>query len=184
MHVMMPAAGQARYLSKSATWNERGFSLIEAVIAIAVLGLGLVGIAGMQVVSLTGNVDSNDLTIAANLNADMMERIRFNWRNAAVYNGLDTRNPATALILAQPEASGDYTQWQARLAASGLRNAYGSVSVTVTGPLGLTQQLITTTIWWNQKMSYAGAGLAAAGASGGTQFRLRKVVYSTTITPT
>ena len=39
----------------------------------------------MQGISLGKNVDANELTLATNLAADMVERIQFNRRNAIIY---------------------------------------------------------------------------------------------------
>ena len=84
--------------------------------AAVVLAIGLLALAGMQGISLGKNVDANELTLATNLAADMVERIQFNRRNAIVYKNIDTlnasTNPASNIM-----ASGDYTQWQARLQA-------------------------------------------------------------------
>src|SRR5581483_2583839 len=54
--------------------TERGFSLIEAMIALAILSFGLLAVAGMQSFALTGNVDASELTVVSNVAADMMER--------------------------------------------------------------------------------------------------------------
>ena len=58
--------------------------------AAVVLAIGLLALAGMQGISLGKNVDANELTLATNLAADMVERIQFNRRNAIVYQSIDT----------------------------------------------------------------------------------------------
>ena len=47
--------------------------LSSAALAL-VLAIGLLALAGMQGISLTKNVDANELTLVTNLAADMMER--------------------------------------------------------------------------------------------------------------
>lgn len=172
-----------------ASHRQAGFSLIESLIALAVLSFGLLAIAGMQSFALSGNIDSNELTVVSNLAADMMERIRFNWRNAASYNGINTTQPATQPPAAQPQARGDYTQWQARLAAANLSNVVGRVTVAASGPVGLQQNLVTVTVNWMQRTNYAGT---AQGTTTGTSttnvrpnqiFVTRTLTLSTTITP-
>ena len=135
---------------------ERGFSLIESMIALTILSIGLLAIAGMQGFAISGNVDANDVTLATNLSADIMERIRFNSRNALAYNGIDTATAGTQPPTSQPMARGDYTQWQARLTASGLSNARGTVAVVSSGPANLQQTQVTVTLTWSGKTAYVG----------------------------
>src|SRR5690242_20859395 len=73
--------------------NEKGFTLAEVMISAAILGVGVMGMAAMQGVSFTKNVDANDLSIVTNVAADMMERIQSNRRFAWAYNNLDTTGP-------------------------------------------------------------------------------------------
>lgn len=118
-----------------------GFSLIEGMAAAGILAVGLLALAGMQTIAMNRNVDANDLTVAANLAGAMMERIQFNRiraaTNASPYNGINTQAPGTQPNAAnEPQASGDYVQWTAALAASGLTNTFGTVVVTpiITNP--------------------------------------------------
>jgi type IV pilus assembly protein PilV len=132
--------------------GESGFTLIEVMLALMVLGVGLLGIAGMQEMALGRNVDAKELSVITNLAADMVERIRFNGRNVAAYNGIDTLSIATRPPNAQLMAQGDYDQWSARLAASGLRNVRGRVTVTAVGPqgtTGLNQNQVTVQVNWS-----------------------------------
>jgi type IV pilus assembly protein PilV len=130
-------------------FEEGGFSLIEGMLAAVMLSVGLLALAGMQGISLGRNVDANELTIATNLAADMVERIQFNRRNVAAYNNIDTLVGAT-----QPStnvmASGDYVQWQSRLIASRLSGVQGRVAVTATGPTApaLNQSLVNVQVTW------------------------------------
>jgi type IV pilus assembly protein PilV len=167
--------------------REAGFSLIEALIALTVLSIGLLAIAGMQTFALTVNVDSNDMSVVTNLAADMMERIRFNWKNATAYNGplgtgIDTQNALTQPPATQPMARGDYSQWQTRLAASGLTGARGIVMVTANGPAGLNQNLVTVVINWTNPT----ASMRRHGGAGADSFIFRNYQYvlTTMITPT
>ena len=132
--------------------GQNGFTLIEVMLALMVLGVGLLGIAGMQEMALGRNVDANELSVLTNLAADMVERIRFNGRNVTVYDGIDTLNVATRPPNAQVMAQGDYDQWSARLAASGLRNVRGRITVIAVGPqgaTGLNQNQVTVQVNWS-----------------------------------
>ena len=58
--------------------KEAGFTLIEVMFAVVFLSIGLLGIAAMQDIALSRNIDGRRVTVATNLAAEMLERIRFN----------------------------------------------------------------------------------------------------------
>lgn len=128
--------------------GQSGFTLIEGMIAAIVLAVGLLAVAGMQGISLSRNVDANEISRVTNVAADMVERIQFNRKNATAYNNIDTLNAATQPPTTQPMARGDYTQWQALLNASGLTGVQGLVTVAATGPANLNQSQVTVRINW------------------------------------
>lgn len=134
--------------------DKGGFTLIEGMLAVVVLAVGLLALAGMQGMALGRNVDANELTLATNLAADMMERIQFNRRNAIVYANIDTRNSAT-MPASNVMARGDYSQWKARLEATQLRSSslaivQGIVAVVPIGPSNppLNQNQVTVQVSW------------------------------------
>lgn len=110
-------------------------SLIESLIALLVLALGLLGLAGMQARLLAENRLSNQRAVAIGLIDDMMNRMQFNrlaamtgitaspptagsyelaW-SAAATNAQDCiGNQCTGAEMAQS----DLNQWRANLAAS------------------------------------------------------------------
>jgi type IV pilus assembly protein PilV len=132
--------------------GEDGFTLLEGMMAAVVLAIGLLALAGMQGIALGRNVDANELTLATNLAADMVERIQFNRRNALIYNNIDTltasTNPTSNIM-----ASGDYIQWQTRLQQSRLPGVQGRVAVTNTGPINppLNQSQVVVMVNWQSK---------------------------------
>jgi type IV pilus assembly protein PilV len=118
------------------------------MMAAVVLGIGLIAIAGMQGIALSRNVDANELTLASNLAADMVERIQYNRRNAIVYNNIDTLLPSTQPTM-NTMASGDYTQWKARLESARLGAVNGRVTVSdiVMNP-SLKQSTVAVQVRW------------------------------------
>jgi type IV pilus assembly protein PilV len=66
--------------------RERGFSLLEVLVALLVLSIGLLGIAGLQTFSLKFNHQSYERTQATVLISEMYEKIIAN--PAAARNGL------------------------------------------------------------------------------------------------
>ena len=167
-HIQMPRINQ-----------ESGFTLIEGMIAGAILSIGVLALAGMQGIALTHNVDSTELTRATNLAAEMIERIQYNRKNIGQY-GIDTSNatPCPQNAGTQAMAKGDCDQWVALLSnpqVSGLVNVRGVVTVPVV-PVGtlatlLNQYPVTVTVSWT-------------GAAGETKVaRPKQVVLTTTVSP-
>jgi len=56
--------------------NDKGFTLLEVLIAILILSVGLLGMASLTVAIINGNKFSNDLTTATTLAQDKMEDVR------------------------------------------------------------------------------------------------------------
>jgi len=159
--------------------GQSGFTLIESMVAMAILATGLLALAAMQSISLTRNVDSTELTRATNLAADMIERVQNNRQNVGQY-AIDTSNgtPCPQSPVTQPMAKGDCDQWVQLLAnqqASGLANVRGVIVVPVT-PAGTLNTLlnaypVTVTISWT-------------GATGETKVaRPKQVTLTTTVSP-
>ncbi len=73
--------------------NQQGFSLLEVLIAISVLAIGVLGMAGLQGLALRASQDSYYRTVAAVLVKDMKSRIEANQEygdsGTAVYNYLN-----------------------------------------------------------------------------------------------
>lgn len=132
--------------------GEQGFTLLEGMLAAVLLGIGLLAMSGMQAIALVKNVDANELTRITTVASDMMERIQFNRRNAASYNGIDTKSPANCNAIsatAQPQAKGDCLLWDSLVDGTQLENIQGTVAVSnVIAPTVLGQRNVTVTITW------------------------------------
>lgn len=63
-----------------------GFSLIEVLVAVFIMGVGVLGIVGLQVLTVQNNRNALYRAEAAQLAYDMMDRIR---ANADIDNGID-----------------------------------------------------------------------------------------------
>lgn len=72
-----------------------GFTLIEVLIAVLVLGIGLLGVAGLQSVALSMNQGSYVRTQATVLARDISDRMRAN-RQAAIDGAYDMSAGASA----------------------------------------------------------------------------------------
>ena len=104
---------------------QEGVGLLEVLITIVVLALGLLGLAGLQTVSLQLNQGALVRSQASNLAYDITERIRANWSDAAAYNIDVDDEPESS-----PEtiAARDIKEWRDALAAT-LPDGKGSVEV-------------------------------------------------------
>lgn len=166
--------------------TESGFTLLEGMIATAILSVGVIAMTAMQGIAITRNVDSTELTLATTLASEMLERIQFNRRNATAYAGLDidTANPTPnpcAFPVTQTMAQGDCVQWQAMMRnqgvsgisqASVLTGVRGVVTVNpvVTNP-PLNQATVAVVVTWR------GRSMGTTAASP------RRVTLNTTIAP-
>ena len=63
----------------------RGFTLIEVLITILVMGIGLLGFALLQTMNLRFSQSANYRTQATNLATDLLDKMRMNRRFAAQY---------------------------------------------------------------------------------------------------
>lgn len=122
------------HLSHVSVVGCRGFTLIEVMVAGAILTIGILTLAGMQAIALSKNVNANELTLATNLASDMIERIRFTGDNnsslvTTLYNGINTSNVATCNAITNTQVQGDCNQWRALLTNSGLNAVRGQVNV-------------------------------------------------------
>ena len=73
---------------------ERGFSMIELLVAVLVMGIGVLGITGLQMVSLQNNRGALVRAEAVQLAYDMLDRVRAN--PGSNYGGLALAAPPTA----------------------------------------------------------------------------------------
>ena len=109
-----------------------GFSLLEAMVALVVLSVGMLGIAALHGQSLTAGRTAQLRTHAVNLAGDMADRIRINRLGAAAYEGPAANNecdPQTGggVDCTPAEmAAHDLFVWHAQLARL-LPNGAGSV---------------------------------------------------------
>ncbi|NLZ17263.1 MAG: type IV pilus modification protein PilV [Desulfobulbaceae bacterium] len=55
--------------------SQQGFTLIEVMIAIIILGIGLLALITMQSTGIFGNATANQITVSSNLAANRIERI-------------------------------------------------------------------------------------------------------------
>ena len=64
--------------------KNKGFTLIEVLVAVVVLSVALLALAGLQIISIRGNSFGNHMTEAATLAKDLMEEMKNSeWKQIA-----------------------------------------------------------------------------------------------------
>ena len=97
--------------------RQRGVSIVEALVALVVLSVGMLGIANMYLESLRSNRTARARTVAIQLVNDMADRIRSNRGGLADYNNTQGNAPAAGKDCSKNEctpkevAQYDLSQW-------------------------------------------------------------------------
>ena len=102
--------------------KQQGFTLLEVLIAVLVLSIGLIGLAGMQMLGVKNNNSATMRSQAVFLTQDISDRMRANIANAGNYVVTDT---PTCAAICDPAAgcSGseladyDVCDWRAAVAS-------------------------------------------------------------------
>ena len=137
---------------QNSNWHDRGFSLIESMVALVVLSFGLLGVAAMQGVAIQGNVFAKDVTVATNATQEILERIRLHATDRirlSAYDGMDT-----AVTMTRPSsnpARSDYDAWQQQLGALRLSSGSGIVAVQFDQP-AIGMSTVTATVRWQNSV--------------------------------
>jgi type IV pilus assembly protein PilV len=129
--------------------RQRGTTLIEAMVAMLLLMVGLLGVLGMKVVGLKYAGQANGRAAAALSAAEIIDRLRANPVLAAAgsYNIALTATPVAVGI-----ATTDITQWRQNIAAN-LPSGKGSVTVATVG----TVVTATVVLQWTERSAENGA---------------------------
>jgi len=125
-----------------------GFTLLEVLIALLVLSIGMLGVAGMQISSLKASQNTFYRSQGNMLAYEMMDRISVNAASVASYGGVNTTsnnysstNCETSACVAAAIAAFDIAQWEINL-ASALPSGNGSIAVAA--------GLVTVTVRWDE----------------------------------
>jgi type IV pilus assembly protein PilV len=128
-----------------------GFSIVEAMVALLVLSVGMLGIAGLYVTTLRASGSALFRTHAVNLAADMADRIRANPTAGNAYGGAAADNNCVAggADCSPPQlAADDVFRWLNEIAAvlpddGDINTPQGTVAVA-----GANPRTYTITVSW------------------------------------
>ena len=123
---------------------QRGVSLVEAMIALLVISIGLLGIASLQITAMNQNASSFHHSQAVWYAYNMSDRIRANLSQFAGYNGIDTgandysRDCMSSRCSAADMITADAADWETMVS-----NLPGGVGI-ISNP---GNELLVTVMW-------------------------------------
>lgn len=143
--------------------RERGLSLIEVLVAIVVLSVGLLAMAGLQLTGLRASQGAGLRAQAATLASDMAERMRANLADASNYDiNFGDAAPGGTSVREQ-----DIAEWLRQIAA--LPAGAGQIEV----DMGTRTALIS--VRWDDTRA---SGPAADGSATLSQFSIRTRLWN------
>jgi len=103
--------------------HQRGFSLIEVLVAVLIVAVGILGVAGLQVVSLQQNRSALIRAEALQLGNDILDRMRANPLTSYAPVGVDdappsAKNCVTSSCNRDEMAEYDIAQWKCSINSS------------------------------------------------------------------
>lgn len=126
-------------------FDQGGFSLLEVLVTLAILSIGLMGLAFLQAQGLHLNTSAYSRTQASILAGDIIDRMRLNAANAGSYVSTSSdATPADCDWILAPEAQNDLDCWYGRLQES---LPGGDGQITLDGGTGL----VTVTVSWQER---------------------------------
>ena len=146
--------------------HQKGFTLLEVLVAIVVLSIGLLGLAGLMASSVRNNHSAYQRTQAAWLAYDMVDRMRAN-RTAAV-DPLAANNYNVAIGAASASsglALADVNDWKTALVTT---LPAGNGSIAVTAATGAT----IVVVQWNDARGTGGDPLNPLQGNSAQQVRV------------
>ena len=125
--------------------KQSGFTLLEVLVAVLVLAIGLLGLAGLMTSSIRNNQSAYQRTQATWLAYDIVDRMRVN-RAAALASNYNTALGSPVTCVASPALAGamaaqDLTDWKNQIACA-LPAGDGAVAVQA-------NRTVTVTVQWN-----------------------------------
>lgn len=121
--------------------SQRGATLIEVLVTLLVLSIGLLGMAGLEALSMQSNHSAYYRSQATFLSYDISERMRAN-RTAALGGGYDVDFPASSSenAVSGDRAAQDKAQWL---------NSLASILPAGTGKVTRSGTLVSIEIRWD-----------------------------------
>lgn len=150
---------KATCMNRAAVRRQRGISMVESLVALVVIGVGMLGIAGLYLSSLQSSRTAKLRSYAVELAGSIADKIRANRDAAAAYDtskyggAPKTKDCDTKTCLAADIAQDDLAHWIEDIKAQlpGAAKVKGTVTVTDRAAPNLDSYLITVT--WREANS-------------------------------
>ena len=113
----------------------KGFTLLEVLVALVILSVGLLGLAGLQTTGIRNNHSANLRSQATILAYDITDRIRANKANSAAYAVAIGSDPSGGATVAE----GDIDEWLNALSER-LPDGDGSIEINA--------EIVTIQVQW------------------------------------
>lgn len=140
---------ECRIIDNSPSRTQGGFSLIEVLIALVVLGVGLLGLGLLQTMNLRYTQSANQRTVATNMASELLDTIRTNRSVAATY-AMDESNFSAVTVdnatgcgtMANLSATENVTRWRCEIREKLGPDAYARVVVAM--------PQVTVSVFWKE----------------------------------
>ena len=153
-----------------------GFTMLEILIAIVILSIGLLGLAGLHAAGLKNTQNANYRTVAMFQAYDMADRMRSNAEGLynGAYDNITTSIPSDPGCISTGctySQLGDYDQrvWNQNNAAW-LPSGRGTVKVSGTNP---NEEYVITVMWDEYRTGATGIGCSGDSSTDLTCFSVR-----------
>ncbi len=160
---------EQKNICPEAVSSGRGFTLVEVMVSLTILAIGLLGVAMMQVSSISGNTFSREMAVATELGQDMIEKLNIStWTSLVEDTKLDAAlNPHTNAELLDASSNAQANPIDAKGMSTDLSNndlpagtRLYTRTWTVTDPAvgaatfgaGTNMKSITVTVTWTDNM--------------------------------
>ena len=148
--------------------SQRGVTLVEAMIALLVISIGLLGIASLQLTAMNQNTSALNHSQAVWIAYNMSDRIRANISEFQNYNGIDTDNGYAQDCVNNPCSTLDMVTADAADWTNMVQNLPGG-----RGMVNLNAGVLTVSVMWDDDGSGAnGTGCNPANNNDLTCYRV------------
>ncbi|MBI5050265.1 MAG: prepilin-type N-terminal cleavage/methylation domain-containing protein [Nitrospirae bacterium] len=133
--------------------SSAGLTLIEVLIALTVLAIGLLGVAMMQLMSISGGLFSREMSIATELGQDLIEKVKtYEYTESTTDNALaaGSHPDATDVTNGLAEGIGSANLIDERGMTDGSQLYTRTWTVTNNSPAA-NMKTVTVTVSWSEK---------------------------------
>ena len=177
-------------LSRGTVRRSRGVTMLEVLIAIVILTIGLLGVAGMQAQMQNAEVEAYQRAQAIVLLQDMVDRISANRKNAASYVTGDPLGTASTIDCTAPAtmAERDQCAWDASLrgaaetAGGAQLGAMNGARGCISNPVAvMPRQMIVAVAWQGVSPTVAPGGTNCGQGEFGGDDKFRRAMVASVV---